>query len=110
MVSYKIVKADNGDAWIEAGGKKYSPSQISSFTLAKMKNTAGNAWLLVVLLGGVVILVFFFSEEFLGKPTSKAVVTVPAYFNDSQRKATKDAAQIAGLSVRGVCLLGESSS
>lgn len=79
LVPYKIVKADSGDdAWVEAMGKKYSPSQIGSMVLGKMKDTA---------------------ENFLGRKISKAVVTVPAYFNDSQRQATKDAGAIAGLDV-----------
>ena len=68
MVPYKIVRADNGDAWVEAGGQKYSPSQIGAFTLIKMKETA---------------------EAYLGRSVSEAVVTVPAYFNDAQRQATK---------------------
>jgi len=68
MVPYKIVRADNGDAWVEAGGQKYSPSQIGAFTLIKMKETA---------------------EAYLGRTVSEAVVTVPAYFNDAQRQATK---------------------
>ena len=75
---YKIIKADNSDAWIEAKGKKYSPSQISAFVLQKMKETA---------------------EKYLGQAVSKAVITVPAYFNDAQRQATKDAGKIAGLEV-----------
>ncbi|MDC0052161.1 molecular chaperone DnaK, partial [bacterium] len=75
---YKIIKADNGDAWLEARGKKYSPSQISAFILQKMKETA---------------------EKYLGQEVTKAVITVPAYFNDSQRQATKDAGKIAGLEV-----------
>ena len=75
---YKIVKADNGDAWVEAKGKKYSPSQISAFILQKMKETA---------------------EKYLGQSVTKAVITVPAYFNDAQRQATKDAGKIAGLEV-----------
>ena len=79
LVPYKIVKSDNNDdAWVEAQGSKYSPSQIGSMVLSKMKETA---------------------EGFLGRPVSKAVVTVPAYFNDSQRQATKDAGKIAGLDV-----------
>ena len=78
MVPYKIVRADNGDAWVEAGAKKYSPSQVSAFILQKMKETA---------------------EAFLGEPVEQAVITVPAYFNDAQRQATKDAGKIAGLEV-----------
>src|SRR5919109_5669635 len=78
LVPYKIVKADNGDAWVEAQGKKYSPSQISAFTLQKMKETA---------------------EAYLGEKVEQAVITVPAYFNDAQRQATKDAGKIAGLEV-----------
>ena len=78
MVPYKIVKADNGDAWVEADGKSYSPSQISAFTLQKMKETA---------------------EAHLGAEVTQAVITVPAYFNDAQRQATKDAGKIAGLEV-----------
>ncbi|KAJ5113224.1 heat shock protein SSC1 mitochondrial precursor [Penicillium angulare] len=77
-VPYKIVQHTNGDAWVEARGQKYSPSQIGGFVLNKMKDTA---------------------EAYLGKPVKNAVVTVPAYFNDSQRQATKDAGQIAGLNV-----------
>ncbi|KAL4231255.1 Stress-70 protein [Mactra antiquata] len=77
-VPYKIVKANNGDAWVEAHGKVYSPSQIGAFVLMKMKETA---------------------ENYLGQPVKNAVVTVPAYFNDSQRQATKDAGQISGLNV-----------
>ncbi|MBO6491933.1 MAG: molecular chaperone DnaK [Pelagibacteraceae bacterium] len=75
---YKIIKADNNDAWIESRGEKYSPSQISAFILQKMKETA---------------------EKYLGQEVTKAVITVPAYFNDSQRQATKDAGKIAGLEV-----------
>ncbi|MCJ2035285.1 molecular chaperone DnaK [Methylobacterium sp. J-068] len=78
LVPYKIVRGDNGDAWVEADGKKYSPSQISAFTLQKMKETA---------------------EAHLGQPVTQAVITVPAYFNDAQRQATKDAGKIAGLEV-----------
>ena len=77
-VPYKIVRGDNGDAWVEVLGKKYSPSQISAFILQKMKETA---------------------EAYLGEPVTQAVITVPAYFNDSQRQATKDAGKIAGLEV-----------
>ncbi|KAF9435955.1 Stress-70 protein, mitochondrial [Entomortierella beljakovae] len=77
-VSYKIIKADNGDAWVEARGKKYSPSQISAFILGKMKDTA---------------------DGYLGRKVKHAVITVPAYFNDAQRQATKDAGTIAGLDV-----------
>ena len=78
LVPYNIVKADNGDAWVEAYGKKYSPSQISADILIKMKETA---------------------EANLGAPVTQAVITVPAYFNDAQRQATKDAGKIAGLEV-----------
>ena len=78
MVAYKIVAADNGDAWVEGRGEKYSPSQISAFILQKMKETV---------------------ESYLGETVSEAVITVPAYFNDSQRQATKDAGRIAGLEV-----------
>ncbi|PCI86344.1 MAG: molecular chaperone DnaK [Hyphomicrobiales bacterium] len=78
MVPYNIVKADNGDAWVEVNGEKYSPSQISAFILQKMKETA---------------------ENFLGNTVTQAVITVPAYFNDAQRQATKDAGKIAGLEV-----------
>ncbi|TWG88930.1 molecular chaperone DnaK [Mesorhizobium sp. J18] len=78
LVPYKIVKADNGDAWVEAQGKKFSPSQISAMVLQKMKETA---------------------ESYLGEKVEKAVITVPAYFNDAQRQATKDAGKIAGLEV-----------
>ncbi|MBV8538850.1 MAG: molecular chaperone DnaK, partial [Alphaproteobacteria bacterium] len=78
LVPYKIVKSDNGDAWVEAQGKRYSPSQISAFILQKMKETA---------------------EAYLGEKVTQAVITVPAYFNDSQRQATKDAGKIAGLEV-----------
>jgi molecular chaperone DnaK len=77
-VPYNIVKSDNGDAWVEGKGKKYSPAQISAFVLQKMKETA---------------------EKYLGQTVTKAVITVPAYFNDSQRQATKDAGKIAGLEV-----------
>ncbi|KAJ1559149.1 70-kilodalton heat shock protein [Cladochytrium tenue] len=78
IVSYKIVRHTNGDAWVEARDKKYSPSQIGGFVLMKMKETA---------------------EAFLGKTVNNAVITVPAYFNDAQRQATKDAGQISGLNV-----------
>ena len=78
LVPYSIVEAENGDAWVEAQGKKYSPSEISAFIVQKMKDTA---------------------ETFLGEPVTEAVITVPAYFNDSQRQATKDAGKIAGLDV-----------
>jgi molecular chaperone DnaK len=78
LVPYKIVPGPNGDAWVEVQGKKYSPSQISGFILQRMKETA---------------------ESYLGEKVSEAVITVPAYFNDSQRQATKDAGQIAGLEV-----------
>lgn len=78
MVPYNIVKSDNNDAWVEVQDKKYSPSQISAYILQKMKETA---------------------ESYLGEPVTKAVITVPAYFNDAQRQATKDAGKIAGLEV-----------
>ncbi|HJN26163.1 MAG TPA: Hsp70 family protein, partial [Rhodospirillales bacterium] len=78
MVPFNIVAGDNGDAWVEADGQKYSPSQVSAFTLQKMKETA---------------------ESYLGEDVTQAVITVPAYFNDSQRQATKDAGKIAGLEV-----------
>jgi molecular chaperone DnaK len=78
LVPYGIIKGDNGDAWVEARGEKYPPSQISAFILGKMKEAA---------------------EAFLGETVSQAVVTVPAYFNDAQRQATKDAGRIAGLDV-----------
>src|SRR6476469_518125 len=81
MVPYKIVKADNGDAWVDAHGKKMAPPEISARVLMKMKKTA---------------------EDFLGEPVTEAVVTVPAYFNDSQRQATKDAGRIAGLEVKRI--------
>lgn len=81
LVPYKIVKADNGDAWVEVKGKKTSPQQISAEILMKMKKTA---------------------EDYLGEPVTEAVVTVPAYFNDSQRQATKDAGRIAGLEVKRI--------
>ena len=76
LVPFEIVKADNGDAWVEASGEKYSPSQVSAFILQKMKETA---------------------ESYLGETVTQAVITVPAYFNDAQRQATKDAGKIAGL-------------
>src|SRR5882762_4108736 len=78
LVPYKVVPGENGDAWVEIRGKRYSPSQISAFVLTKMKETA---------------------ESYLGEKVAKAVITVPAYFNDSQRQATKDAGRIAGLEV-----------
>jgi molecular chaperone DnaK len=78
LVPYKIIRADNGDAWVEVRGERYSPSQISAFILTKMKETA---------------------EAYLGEKVTQAVITVPAYFNDSQRQATKDAGRIAGLEV-----------
>ena len=78
MVPYAIVKGDNGDAWVEAKGEKYAPSQVSAFVLQKMKETA---------------------ERYLGEEVTQAVITVPAYFNDAQRQATKDAGKIAGLEV-----------
>src|SRR5688572_16145240 len=81
MVSYKIVKADNGDAWVEAQGKKMAPPEVSARVLMKMKKTA---------------------EDYLGEEVTEAVITVPAYFNDSQRQATKDAGRIAGLDVKRI--------
>ena len=81
MVPYKIVKADNGDAWVEANGKKMAPPEISARVLMKMKKTA---------------------EDYLGEAVTEAVITVPAYFNDSQRQATKDAGRIAGLEVKRI--------
>ena len=81
MVPYNIVAAENGDAWVEAHGDKYAPSQVSAFILQKMKETA---------------------ETFLGEDVTEAVITVPAYFNDSQRQATKDAGKIAGLDVKRI--------
>ncbi len=78
LVPYQIVKGDNGDAWVEVHGKKYSPSQVSAMILQKMKETA---------------------ESYLGETVTQAVITVPAYFNDAQRQATKDAGKIAGLEV-----------
>jgi molecular chaperone DnaK len=81
MVSYKIVKADNGDAWVDVHGKKMAPPEISARVLMKMKKTA---------------------EDYLGEAVTEAVITVPAYFNDSQRQATKDAGRIAGLSVKRI--------
>jgi molecular chaperone DnaK len=81
MVSYKIMKADNGDAWVEAQGKKMAPPEVSARVLMKMKKTA---------------------EDYLGETVSEAVITVPAYFNDSQRQATKDAGRIAGLNVKRI--------
>ena len=81
MVPYNIVKADNGDAWVEAGGKAMAPPEISARVLMKMKKTA---------------------EDYLGEPVTEAVITVPAYFNDSQRQATKDSGRIAGLEVKRI--------
>jgi molecular chaperone DnaK len=81
MVPYKIVKADNGDAWVDVHGKKMAPPEVSARILMKMKKTA---------------------EDFLGEPVTEAVITVPAYFNDSQRQATKDAGRIAGLEVKRI--------
>src|SRR3978361_1830900 len=78
MVPYNIVRGDSGGAVVESRGEKYSPSQVSAFILGKMKETA---------------------EAYLGEPVSQAVITVPAYFNDSQRQATKDAGRIAGMEV-----------
>ncbi|MGC8508175.1 MAG: molecular chaperone DnaK [Thiomonas sp.] len=81
LVPYQIVRGDNGDAWVQARGEKYAPSQISAFVLGKMKETA---------------------ESYLGEKVTQAVITVPAYFNDSQRQATKDAGRIAGLDVKRI--------
>jgi molecular chaperone DnaK len=81
MVSYKIIKADNNDAWVEVQGKKMAPPEVSARVLMKMKKTA---------------------EDYLGEPVTEAVITVPAYFNDSQRQATKDAGRIAGLNVKRI--------
>src|SRR3990167_1265308 len=81
MVPYKIVKADNGDAWVEVKGEKMAPPQVSAEVLKKMKKTA---------------------EAYLGEEVTEAVITVPAYFNDSQRQATKDAGRIAGLEVKRI--------
>ena len=78
MVPYKIVKADNGDAWVEAANKKLAPPQVAAEVLKKMKKTA---------------------EDYLGHEVKEAVITVPAYFNDAQRQATKDAGKIAGLMI-----------
>ena len=81
MVPYKIVNADNGDAWVEGNEKKMAPPEISARVLTKMKQTAA---------------------DYLGEPVTEAVITVPAYFNDSQRQATKDAGKIAGLEVKRI--------
>src|SRR5210317_1105364 len=81
MVPYSIIEADNGDAWVQAKDEKMAPPQVSAEVLRKMKKTA---------------------EEYLGEPVTEAVITVPAYFNDSQRQATKDAGRIAGLNVRRI--------
>src|ERR1700689_4640507 len=81
MVPYKIVKADNSDAWVDVQGKKMAPPEISARVLMKMKETA---------------------EDYLGDTVTEAVITVPAYFNDSQRQATKDAGRIAGLEVKRI--------
>ena len=81
LVPYKIIQADNGDAWVEANGSKMAPPEIAARILMKMKKTA---------------------EEYLGEDITEAVITVPAYFNDSQRQATKDAGKIAGLNVRRI--------
>ena len=81
MVPYKLIAADNGDAWVEANGEKMAPPEISARVLMKMKKTA---------------------EDYLGEEVTEAVITVPAYFNDSQRQATKDAGRIAGLDVKRI--------
>src|SRR3981189_2980162 len=80
-VPYKVMRADNGDAWVEARGKKYSPPEISAMILQKLKQAA---------------------EDYLGEKVTDAVITVPAYFNDSQPQATKDAGKIAGLNVKRI--------
>ncbi|MGG4693823.1 Hsp70 family protein, partial [Proteus mirabilis] len=81
IMPYKIIKADNGDAWVEARNEKMAPPQVSAEVLKKMKKTA---------------------EDYLGEPVTEAVITVPAYFNDAQRQATKDAGRIAGLDVKRI--------
>src|SRR5262249_54471250 len=81
VLPYNDVKADNGDAWVEIRGKNYSPSEVSAWVLQKMKQTA---------------------EDYLGEKVAEAVITVPAYFNDAQRQATKDAGRIAGLDVKRI--------
>src|SRR5512132_916288 len=81
LMPYAIVRSDNGDAWVEVRGKKIAPPQVSAEVLRKMKKTA---------------------EDYLGEPVTEAVITVPAYFNDSQRQATKDAGRIAGLDVKRI--------
>ena len=81
VVPYKIVKGSNGDAWVQGRDKAYAPSEVSAFVLQKMKETA---------------------ERYLGATVDKAVITVPAYFNDAQRQATKDAGRIAGLDVKRI--------
>src|SRR5204863_1447113 len=81
LMPYKIIRAENGDAWVEVRGKKISPPEVSAQILMKMKKTA---------------------EDYLGEPVTEAVITVPAYFNDSQRQATKDAGRIAGLDVKRI--------
>ncbi|WP_142908915.1 Hsp70 family protein, partial [Klebsiella pneumoniae] len=81
IMPFKIIAADNGDAWVEVKGQKMAPPQISAEVLKKMKKTA---------------------EDYLGEPVTEAVITVPAYFNDAQRQATKDAGRIAGLEVKRI--------
>ena len=81
VLPYRVVKGDNGDAWVEIRGKKHSPSEVSAMILQKMKQTA---------------------EDYLGEKVTEAVITVPAYFNDAQRQATKDAGRIAGLDVKRI--------
>src|SRR5262245_58892505 len=81
LVPYKVVRASNGDAWVEAGGKQYSPPEISAMILQKLRSDA---------------------EAYLGEKVTEAVITVPAYFNDAQRQATKDAGRIAGLDVKRI--------
>ena len=85
LMPYKIIKADNADAWVEVRGKKIAPPEVSAQVLIKMKKTA---------------------EDYLGEPVTEAVITVPAYFNDAQRQATKDAGRIAGLDVKRIIKIG----
>src|SRR5207244_8187639 len=86
--AFRIIASENGDAWVELRGKRYSPAEISAMILAKMKQTA---------------------EDYLGETVTDAVITVPAYFNDGQRQATKDAGRIAGLNVLRIIKIGRAS-